>query len=106
MDDLERILELSPAQKKQFFDELGFYTYALCEIDDDNKRIPFYIGKGKNTRCLSHLSEKRDNEKTQRIKNLAQSKRLGIDILAYGLEEKGSVSGRVCLHRLIEYKKT
>ena len=59
MDDLERILELSPAQKKQFFDELGFYTYALCEIDDDNKRIPFYIGKGKNTRCLSHLSEKR-----------------------------------------------
>ena len=67
MDDLERILELSPAQKKQFFDELGFYTYALCEIDDDNKRIPFYIGKG----TAEKIKSKCDLIYVQRVHSLS-----------------------------------
>ena len=73
MNDIERILSLSRAAKR-FFEELDYYIYALCELSEDNKRIPFYIGKGKNERCLHHLNEKKDNEKTCKIRNLASSK--------------------------------
>ena len=101
MNDIERILSLPQAARKKFFDELDFYTYALCELSEDNKRIPFYIGKGKNERCLHHLDEKKETEKTRKIKKLANSKKLGIDILAYGLKESESlIVESVCIDLL------
>lgn len=48
----------------------------------------FYIGKGKDNRCFSHLNDKKENEKTLRIQNIRS---LGfnpkIEILAFGLSE-------------------
>jgi hypothetical protein len=61
------------------------YVYALCELDGD-KRIPFYIGKGKSDRCLQHLNEVDSSDKTLRIQELISVNRLGIDILRHGLE--------------------
>ena len=101
MNDIERILSLSRAAKKRFFEELDYYIYALCELSEDNKRIPFYIGKGKNERCLHHLNEKKDNEKTCKIRNLASSKKLGITSCAYGLKEPESlIVESVCIDLL------
>lgn len=41
---------------KKTLNQLDYYVYALCEIKE-NLRIPFYIGKGKNSRCLTHISD-------------------------------------------------
>ncbi|MDC1424321.1 hypothetical protein N8193_01175 [Gammaproteobacteria bacterium] len=72
---------------KNGFKELKCYVYALCELKD-GKKIPFYIGKGTSTRCLSHLFEKNENNKTDKIKKLLQEDRLVIDILRHGLDSK------------------
>ena len=52
--------------------------------------MPIYIGKGKNDRCLQHFSDKKKSEKVSKINELKNSGRLGIDILAYDLDEKTS----------------
>lgn len=62
--------------------------YALCEIDEDNKRIPIYIGKGSGERCLAHLSERGSGAKIAKLKVLRETEKLGIDILAYALDEQ------------------
>ena len=88
--DLKFIESLSTNQSKSFFSKLNYYVYAICEIDSDNKRLPIYIGKGKNDRCLQHFSDKKKSEKVSKINELKNSGRLGIDILAYDLDEKTS----------------
>ena len=82
---------------KKTLDKLDYYVYALCEIKE-NLRVPFYIGKGKNSRCLTHISdamaevadnaEDISNEKLKRIKELHEENRLGIDILSHGLDSE------------------
>lgn len=64
---------------------IDHYIYALCEIDGD-KRIPFYIGKGVNDRCLQHLKEKKDSPKKEVIERLLEKNSLGIDILRHGIK--------------------
>ena len=79
---------------------LGYYIYALCEVDGE-KRLPFYIGKGQNTRCLNHLRQHLhvyrydpqglrsvDTPKTRKIKKLKENGRLGIDILCHHIESE------------------
>ena len=66
---------------------LGYYVYALCEVDGE-KRLPFYIGKGQDRRCLNHLRQRRDSTKTRKIKKLKESGRLGIDILCHHIENE------------------
>jgi len=86
----EKFINLKGNEKKIFFSKLKSYVYAYCRIDKDNRRIPIYIGKGKSDRCLSHLDNLDDvnNQRNIRIKNLIEENKLGIDILAYGLDNQ------------------
>ena len=70
---------------KKSLQTIDHYVYALCEIDGD-KRVPFYIGKGINDRCLKHLKEKGDSPKKDKIKKLLDKGALGIDILRHGIK--------------------
>ncbi|MEW2741473.1 hypothetical protein ABZ131_20135 [Providencia rettgeri] len=86
-------------QYKNTLSKLKFYVYALCEVNG-NTRIPFYIGKGKGSRCLTHItdalsgvdenlsSEDSKNKKFETIRDLDKNNRLGIDILCHGLESE------------------
>jgi hypothetical protein len=66
-------------------EKLGFYVYVY--LDPSTNEI-FYIGKGKDNRCFSHLNDMNDNEKNQRIKKIrALGLEPKIEVLAFGLDE-------------------
>ena len=75
-----------------FFNKLKSYVYAYCEIDKENRRIPIYIGKGKGARCLAHLKNlsTKTDLKSKKILELKDKKKLGIDIIAYNLNDETS----------------
>jgi hypothetical protein len=75
---------------KQTLNEIDGYIYALCELNGE-KRIPFYIGKGKGDRCLQHLKEGEASEKSKKIKNLLQNNSLGIDIIRHGIKDDNTL---------------
>ena len=81
------LLPLSGSEKTKFLRDLKFYVYVYCEIDEENRRIPIYVGKGKSDRFFAHLKGIKDplNSKSQKINDLIRENRLGIDILAYNL---------------------
>jgi len=90
----EKFLSLKGRQRTEFFSKLKSYVYVYCEIDEDNRRLPVYIGKGKSDRCLSHLDNLEDTSiaKNHKIKTLLNDKKLGIDILAFGINDKTALA--------------
>lgn len=58
---------------------LGHYVYVYY---DKETRAPFYIGRGTNSRVLSHAAGSHNEEVRERI----SEGNYGIDILAYGLD--------------------
>ena len=90
----ERLLPLIGNERTKFLRDLKSYVYVYCEIKDDNKRLPIYIGKGKSDRFFSHINNLSDVSitKNKRINSLIKEKRLGIDILAYGLDDKTALA--------------
>lgn len=88
------LLPLKGSERKNFLNDLKSYVYVYCEINEDNKRIPIYVGKGKSDRFFSHLKNLDDvsNPKNKKIKELLKDNRLGIDILAHNLTDKVAVA--------------
>jgi hypothetical protein len=86
------LLPYSGSIKIKFLRDLKSYVYVYCEIDEENRRLPIYVGRGKGERLLAHLKNINDplTDKSKKISNLLKENRLGIDILAYNLTEKGS----------------
>ena len=54
------LLPLKGNEKTNFLRDLKYYVYVYCEINEDNKRIPIYVGKGKSYRFFSHLKNLND----------------------------------------------
>lgn len=67
--------------------KLGFYVYVYVNISEDGEAI-FYVGKGKDDRCFSHLNTTANDERAELIRALTKSGELRIDILAFGLTEE------------------
>ena len=86
----QNLLPLKGNERTKFFRDLKTYVYVFCEITDDNKRVPIYIGKGKSDRCFQHLKNLDDlsSAKNSKISETISKNRLGIDILAYGLDDQ------------------
>ncbi len=64
-------------------EKLGYYVYLY--VDPRNGKV-FYIGKGKDERCLDHLFEDDDHPKVQRIRGIfAAGLEPRIEMLAHGL---------------------
>lgn len=65
---------------------LGYYVYLYIDPRDEQ---PFYVGKGRGDRALSHLSEVAESRKCARIAELwAEGKEPRVDILAHGLRDE------------------
>jgi hypothetical protein len=47
--------------------KLGFYVYLYVDPRDDSV---FYVGKGKGGRALSHLKDRTESEKAERMQVL------------------------------------
>jgi hypothetical protein len=67
-------------------EELKYYVYLYIDPRDGR---PFYVGKGKRGRLLTHLKDRSETEKTKRIEELDKlDLKPVIEILKYGLTEK------------------
>lgn len=65
---------------------LGYYVYLYI---DPQSGKPFYVGKGKGQRVLSHLSAKGESRKVNRLRELKkQGLAPQIDILAHALPDE------------------
>ena len=65
---------------------LEYYVYVYS--DPDTKK-PFYVGKGTGNRAFSHLKDKSETDKVNKIKEIkARGKQPIIEILAHGLDEE------------------
>jgi hypothetical protein len=70
-------------------EKIGYYVYVY--VDPFTDEI-FYIGKGKENRCFSHLKNLDEGKKSKRIieiKNKGSEPK--IEILAFGLDEKDAL---------------
>jgi uncharacterized protein len=66
--------------------KLGFYVYLLVDPRDDTS---FYVGKGKGSRCLTHLDADGSGRKAKRIRAIRKANlEPRIEILVHGLKDE------------------
>lgn len=71
---------------KEIKEYLKYYVYIY--IDPENDEI-FYVGKGKDDRVFSHLSDNKENEKCKKFNEIISRGQMPkIEILIHGLEEE------------------
>jgi hypothetical protein len=69
-------------------DRLGYYVYLYV---DPRGGPPFYVGKGRGGRALSHLSDQAESKKRARLEELrAIGLEPQIEILAHGLRDEAT----------------
>lgn len=67
-------------------ERLGYYVYLY--IDPRDKQ-PFYVGKGKGSRILSHIEDRRESAKQRVLSELrAAGLSPGIEILQHGIDDE------------------
>ena len=91
MDDIR--IEVTNMLNK--YNESRFYVYALCEKNENEEIIPFYIGKGEGDRVWAHedgeekerekikdvdSDEDKDNEISEKYKKIKKLKSQGIEV--------------------------
>jgi hypothetical protein len=77
--------EITMMIPEEIAESLKSYVYVYI---DPRNGMPFYIGKGKGSRFLSHLSDQSETAKVARIAEIRQSgQEPQIDILRYGLSD-------------------
>jgi hypothetical protein len=82
---------------------LGYYVYLYIDPRDGT---PFYIGKGKGSRCFAHLGDNGETEKADRIRSIrAEGYEPRIDILKYGLTEAEALLVESTAIDLIDVRK-
>jgi hypothetical protein len=82
VDEANESLHIAP----EVADRLGYYVYLYIDPRDER---PFYVGKGKGGRALSHLSQEAESRKCARIAELrAEGREPRIDILAHELRDE------------------
>ena len=88
---------------QHIIEKIGYYVYVY--IDPFTDTI-FYIGKGKENRCFSHLKNLDESEKSKRIKDIKnKGKEPKIEILAFSLTEKDALRVEAAAIDLIGIKK-
>ena len=71
---------------KKTIEKLDSYVYVYSDPDTS---VPFYIGKGKGNRVFSHLTDKNESEKINKINEIKnRGKEPKLDILVHGISEE------------------
>ncbi len=75
---------------REALNAIGYYVYALSETTIDAQKTPFYIGKGKGTRCLEHLdvAKQANDEKREKIRECLERGTLLVEILRHDLQSE------------------
>ena len=85
--------------------EIKSYVYALIGLDG----VPFYVGKGNNNRCFQHIEEAQANlrgtVKLATIRAILNAgKKVRIDIVRHGLDDKTAFEGEAALIDILNLK--
>lgn len=117
MDDIR--IEVTNMLNK--YNESRFYVYALCEKNENEEIIPFYIGKGEGDRVWAHedgeekerekikdvdSDEDKDNEISEKYKKIKKLKSQGIEvekiIIKWGMTEDEAFMAESALINLLK----
>jgi hypothetical protein len=70
------------------FEKIGFYVYLYIDPRDESI---FYVGKGQGNRAFSHLKDKNESAKVQRIREIEEAgMKARIEILVHGLKDENA----------------
>lgn len=88
--------------EKTTSDKLNYYVYLY--VDPTNDEV-FYVGKGRGSRCFTHLDDQGESEKVKRITEIRDLRQEPhIELLAFGLSEQTALKVEAAAIDLIGLK--